>query len=151
MRSYLKKETEYHNYHTATKMTHSKGVPDLLGQALQFRVANDQPIGVFSADVLGLQFQLIMEEYGEFCDAYTKAVMYNRNMKSREHALKELADLVYVCYQFATAVGWELDEALARVHTSNMSKLVNGKPLKDEHGKVKKGPNYQPPFLEDLV
>jgi predicted HAD superfamily Cof-like phosphohydrolase len=65
--------------------------------------------------------------------------------------LKELADLVYVCFQFAAAAGWELDEALDRVHESNMSKLVDGKPLKREDGKVLKGPNYKPPYLEDLV
>jgi predicted HAD superfamily Cof-like phosphohydrolase len=58
---------------------------------------------------------------------------------------------VYVCFQFAAAAGWELDEALARVHRSNMSKLVDGKPVKDERGKVLKGPNYEPPFLEDLI
>jgi len=38
-------------------------------------------------------------------------------------ALKELADLVYVCYQYAENLGWNLDEALLRVHESNMSKL----------------------------
>jgi hypothetical protein len=32
-----------------------------------------------------------------------------------------------------------------------MSKLVNGKPLKRDDGKVLKGPNYQPPTLDDLV
>jgi predicted HAD superfamily Cof-like phosphohydrolase len=44
-----------------------------------------------------------------------------------------------------------LDEALDRVHKSNMSKLVDGKPLKRDDGKVLKGPNYKPPYLADLV
>ena len=74
-----------------------------------------------------------------------------QNMRSREAALKELADLVYVCFQYAAAAGWELDEALDRVHQSNLSKLVDGKPLKREDGKVLKGPNYKPPTLIDLV
>ena len=47
---------------------------------------------------------------------------------------------------------WDLDEAMHRVHESNMSKLdAYGKPILREDGKVLKGPNYQPPNLEDLV
>ena len=66
--------------------------------------------------------------------------------------LKELADLVYVAYQYAENLGWDLDEALDRVHKSNLSKLgEDGKPIYREDGKVLKGPNYQPPNLTDLV
>jgi predicted HAD superfamily Cof-like phosphohydrolase len=47
---------------------------------------------------------------------------------------------------------WDLDEALNRVHESNMSKLDEyGKPVYREDGKVLKGPNYLPPTLEDLI
>ena len=68
------------------------------------------------------------------------------------NCLKELADLVYVCYQYAANMGWDLDEAMHRVHESNMSKLDEyGKPIYREDGKVLKGPNYKPPHLEDLV
>ena len=49
-------------------------------------------------------------------------------------------------------MGWFLDEALNRVHISNMSKLGDdGKPIYREDGKVLKGPNYKPPNLEDLI
>ena len=49
-------------------------------------------------------------------------------------------------------MGWDLDEALHRVHESNMSKLdEDGKPIYREDGKVLKGPTYAPPQLEDLV
>lgn len=131
-------------------MTH-KYAPDLLGHAIRFRSAYSQPVGCFSPSTLDLQLNLISEEYLEFREAYAEAVENIQNKRTREEALKELADLVYVCFQFAAAAGWELDEALARVHESNMSKLVDGKPLKREDGKVLKGPNYQPPFLEDLI
>jgi len=126
-------------------------VPDLLGQALQFRVAMDQPIAKLNSEVLDIQSDLMFEESEEFFYAYEQCIEDISNLKARENALKELADLVYVCFQFAAAAGWELDEALARVHRSNMSKLVDGKPVKDERGKVLKGPNYEPPFLEDLI
>jgi predicted HAD superfamily Cof-like phosphohydrolase len=69
----------------------------------------------------------------------------------QQEALKELADLVYVCYQYAENMGWFLDEALDRVHKSNMSKLgEDGKPIYREDGKVLKGPNYKLPDLTDL-
>jgi predicted HAD superfamily Cof-like phosphohydrolase len=49
-------------------------------------------------------------------------------------------------------MGWDLDKAMERVHESNMSKLDEyGKPIYREDGKVLKGPNYNPPNLEDLV
>ena len=47
---------------------------------------------------------------------------------------------------------WDLNEALYRVHRSNMSKLgEDGKPIRREDGKILKGPNYKPPFLDDLT
>jgi len=66
--------------------------------------------------------------------------------------LKELADLVYVCYQYAEDCGYDLDEALIRVHASNMTKLASdGSVFRNEEGKVLKGPNYEPPHLDDLI
>lgn len=94
---------------------------------------------------------LIAEEFNEFVEAHNDAIGFIQNDRAREQALKELADLVYVCFQYAAAAGWELDEALDRVHKSNLSKLVDGKPLKREDGKVLKGPNYEPPTLIDLI
>ena len=97
------------------------------------------------------QLGLIIEEYDEFVEAYGEATSYIQNVQARKNLLKELADLVYVSFQFAAAAGWPLDEALDRVNTSNLSKLVDGKPLKRDDGKVLKGPNYKPPYLDDLI
>lgn len=94
---------------------------------------------------------MIVEECDEFIDAYGEAVSHLQNQRSREALLKELSDLVYVCFQFAAAAGWDLNTALDRVHESNLSKLVDGKPVKNPQGKVTKGPNYHPPTLIDLV
>ncbi len=100
---------------------------------------------------MSVQNTLIVEEFKEFLEAEAEALKFIQSPRAREHALKELADLVFVCFQYAAAAGWELDEALDRVNTSNLSKLVDGKPLKREDGKVMKGPNYKPPYLTDLV
>ena len=95
---------------------------------------------------------LISEEYEEFLEAHCEANEYIQNTRARENCLKELADLVYVAYQYAAAAGWDLDEALTRVHKSNLSKLDDDfRPIKRADGKVIKGPNYQPPSLIDLV
>jgi len=95
------------------------------------------------------QKDLIVEEFKEFLEADGMLFRHGRNLK--EECLKELADLVYVCYQYAENMGWFLDEALDRVHKSNMSKLgKDGNPIYREDGKVLKGPNYAPPNLEDL-
>ena len=75
--------------------------------------------------------------------------MHGKN--NQENALKELADLVYVCYQYVVIIGLFVDVDLHRVHQSNLSKLgEDGEPVYREDGKVLKGPNYAPPNLEDL-
>ena len=90
-----------------------------------------------------MQRDLIAEEYQEFRYSMREGF---------EQELKELADLVYVCFQYAENMEWDLEEALNRVHKSNMSKLgLDGKPIRRADGKVLKGPNYQPPILKDLV
>ena len=91
-----------------------------------------------------MQMNLIAEEFSEFKEAFIN--------ETYENELKELADLVYVCFQFAENMEWDLEEALDRVHKSNMSKLgLDGKPIRRVDGKVLKGPNYEPPNLSDLV
>ena len=125
--------------------------PDLMNQAVQFRKIMSQSVGTYTPAVADNQLTLITEEYKELIEALDDCAAYVQNPRARVNALKELADLVYVAFQLAAACGWELDEALDRVHQSNLSKLVDGKPLKREDGKVLKGPNYEPPYLEDLV
>ena len=110
----------------------------------KYKLKNSSTQGIRS-----YQKNLIDEEFKEFIEAEGMLFRHGRNQK--EECLKELADLVYVCYQFAENMGWFLDEALDRVHKSNMSKLGDdGKPIYREDGKVLKGPNYKPPNLEDL-
>jgi len=97
-----------------------------------------------------MQRTLIVEEFKEFLDTENQLIMgFTVNATD---CLKELADLVYVCYQYAENLRWDLDEALNRVHQSNMSKLgEDGKPILREDGKILKGPNYKEPNLSDLV
>ena len=96
------------------------------------------------------QKNLIVEEFKEFLES--EGMLFRNNPVFPAEALKELADLVYVCYQYAENMNWYLDEALDRVHKSNMSKLdEDGHPIYRDDGKVLKGANYKPPNLTDLV
>ena len=96
------------------------------------------------------QKNLIVEEFKEFLEA--DGMLFRHGQNVQQECLKELSDLVYVCYQYAANMGWDLDEALNRVHISNMSKLdEDGNPIYRDDGKVLKGPNYKPPNLADLV
>ena len=113
----------------------------LMDQAEQFRSAYGLQCGESKRPT---QKALIDEEWSEFHEAY--------HLADECEQLKELCDLVYVCYQFAASQEWDLDEAMRRVHQSNMSKLgEDGKPIYRADGKVLKGPNYQPPDLSDLT
>ena len=110
-----------------------------------YRVGNS-----ISREARARQKDLIVEEFKEFLEA--DGMLFRTGPDAKTNCLKELADLVYVCYQYAENQGWDLDEALDRVHKSNMSKLdEDGQPIFRKDGKVIKGPNYAPPNLEDLV
>lgn len=114
-------------------------------QAIEFRNAFNV---INSSHKIDFQFTLIEEEFREFTEAHIKLGTYEG---SEPDALKELADLVYVIFQYSENLEWDLLEALKRVHKSNMSKLDDeGKPIYRHDGKVLKGPNYKPPFLDDL-
>lgn len=107
--------------------------------------------GFVKQQLWNMQTDLIEEEAAEFLEAADEVFADPENDKRREEMLKELCDLVFVCYQFAAAFSLDLDEALRRVFESNMSKLdEHGKPIYREDGKVLKGPNYQPPSLLGL-
>ena len=119
----------------------------LSNQAIEFRRAYSIRNDLNSRK---MQKDLIVEEFKEFIESDYKMAMMD--IVSRADCLKELADLVYVCAQYAENMDWDLEQALRRVHKSNMSKLgADGKPIRRDDGKVMKGPNYQPPNLTDLV
>jgi len=115
-----------------------------MGQPLGLDHPGPEDLDHPSNDALWLRWKLIREEYYELSDAIDD--------EPNQNILKELADLVYVVYGYAATFGWDLDEAVRRVHTSNMSKLGDdGKPILRADGKVLKSDNYQKPSLEDLV
>ena len=73
----------------------------LSDQATQFRSAYGMKNGTNNRT---MQRDLIVEEFQEF--------LYAQEYEGYEEELKELADLVYVCFQYAENMEWDLEEAL---------------------------------------
>ena len=125
----------------------------LLEQARKFREVFGQEIlpnisryGFIKKQLWDMQTRLVREEAAEFLVAADECFADPENTKAREEVVKELSDLVFVCYQFAATYGIDLDEAMNRGFESNLSKLdEQGKPIYRADGKVLKGPNYAPP------
>lgn len=67
--------------------------------------------------------------------------------------LKELADLLYVIYGYANARGWDVEEALRRVHENNMGRMYqpDGTIERRNDGKIIKNKDYPKVDLSDLI
>jgi len=92
--------------------------------------------------------KLIVEEFNEwFAEAF--------DLRPTGYAseLKELSDLLYVVYGYANAKGWNLDEAVRRVHENNVGRCIqpDGSIKRREDGKIEKNKDYPKVQLEDLV
>ena len=91
-----------------------------------------------------LYVKLVGEELGE----WTK-----EGMRKSQGDLKELADLVYVLYGYANAMGYDLDEAVRRIHKNNIGRCVqpDGSVKRRADGKIEKNKAFPKVNLSDLV
>jgi predicted HAD superfamily Cof-like phosphohydrolase len=115
----------------------------------EFHAAMEQPINKrLSDEEYRLRLKLIGEEWTEFAEEAAAVDL----AAPGEGFIKELVDLMYVLTGTAVAMGYNLDEAIKRVHASNMSKLgPDGKAVRRADGKVLKGGMYRLPDLTDCV
>ena len=142
------------NWYNAIKLKMTLGE-----QARVFRETFNQEIldnisryGFIKKKLWDMQLSLISEESNEFLLASDEVYADPENTEMRENLVKELSDLVFVCYQFAAAFSIDLDKAMQLVFESNMSKLdEQGMPIYREDGKVLKGPNYKEPDLSSCL
>jgi predicted HAD superfamily Cof-like phosphohydrolase len=109
-----------------------------------------------SIDLLQLRMDLIKEEVRELevevgAICYQLAKSKEPSTQQLENMVKELTDVMYVTSGFAVTFGISVQPAFVRVHKSNMTKLVDGKPMLRDDGKVIKGPNYKPPTMKGLI
>jgi len=114
-----------------------KSAMTVMGMVKEFSKVLNQKIDT------ALYTQLVIEEFDEWLAEGTCV----------EDDLKELADLVYVVYGYANACGYDLDEAIRRVHANNLGRCVqpDGSILRREDGKIIKNKAYPKVDLSDLI
>jgi len=120
---------------------------------LDLDVDIDSTFPVMVEDLLAFRLKLIDEEHDELAQEVWKRGMIDKDWVDPEKLLKELADLVYVCYGLAATFGFDLDEAFRRVHETNMGRMYqpDGTIKRRADGKILRNKEYPPVNLEDLV
>ena len=90
-----------------------------------------------------LRMRLLSEEFVEYNTAE-----HDNNFIEVADAL---AELIYIACGTAASYGIPLNAIFEEVHRSNMAKLVDGKPLKREDGKIIKPEGWKPPDIEKII
>jgi predicted HAD superfamily Cof-like phosphohydrolase len=123
----------------ATKMTE-------LGEELHEFARIKKEAGETLESTLGLRLQLCQEELAELATAMSSG--------DQLECLDALTDMQYVLDGTYHTLGLAhlKGEAFLEVQRSNMSKLgEDGKPIRNEAGRVVKGANYSPPDIEKIL
>ena len=90
-----------------------------------------------------LRIKLLDEEVFEYTDAE-----YADDLVEIADAL---ADIIYIACGTAVSYGIPLDDVFAEVHRSNMAKLVDGKVIRREDGKVQKPEGWTAPDIRSVL
>ncbi|MEU8356070.1 hypothetical protein AB0C27_08650 [Nonomuraea sp. NPDC048882] len=122
----------------------------------EFREVFDGVADAARPEVAEQRRTLLVEEAREAAEALTELAQALRAggdpLSAYRAVAKELADVLYVTYGAADALGIDLPAVFVEVHRSNMSKLdADGRVLRRADGKVLKGSGYRPPALDKLV
>lgn len=91
----------------------------------------------------------VTEEAEELREAFWQYTM-NPTVETRANLCKEWADAQYVLSQVAVYLDIPADASLNRVHVNNMTKVVDGKILRREDGKILKPEGYAPADMRGL-
>ena len=97
--------------------------------------------------------KLIVEEYIEWYAENYGLQVNGKPVNQPAAELKEMADLVYVIFGLANAKGWDLNEAIKRVHENNLGRIYqpDGTIKRREDGKIEKNKDFPKVDLGDLV
>ena len=104
----------------------------------------DSP-GLSNDELIELRIKLLKEEVEEYAEAARSGDLVE--------VLDALADIGYILAGTIINHGMQhiYDDAFDEVHRSNMAKLVDGKVLRREDGKVMKPKGWQPPNLAQFL
>ena len=94
-------------------------------------------------DERSLRMKLMSEEYKEYNEAEHNNDLTNLAV--------ELADIIYIACGTAVSYGIPLDDVFNAIHQANMNKLVDGKVIRREDGKIKKPDGWQPADIEGIL
>ncbi len=112
---------------------------------------------------LQMRMSLIAEEVTELCTAVygqkagqklEEVFASLKDEKNRDlvETADALADLTYVIYGMALELGIDLEQVMAEVHSSNLSKLMeDGSVRRRDDGKILKGPNFREPQIGAIL
>lgn len=115
----------------------------------QFMAAADQYIGATphlnenNESQAKLYIDLIDEEFRELCDGFLRRHIGD--------IADGGADLVWVVKGLFTTLGINFDQVWEEIRASNMSKVVDGKVIRREDGKILKPDTYFKPDIEKVL
>lgn len=113
----------------------------------EFQTAVGQNVGTEAAfpdpSERVLRMRLLREEFEE----YNQGEYHN----DLENIAKELADIIYIVCGTAVSYGIPLDKVFDEVHRSNMAKLVDGKPVRRDDGKILKPEGWTAPDIKKVL
>lgn len=113
------------------------------GQALRYEVLKDADT-MFDEDQANLYMDLVEEEFNETQQAFAD--------KDIVGVADGVADMVWVIMGLCSTLGIDFYRVWNAVYDSNMSKLENGKIIKDPNtGKVLKPDTYFPPKIREAL
>ena len=121
----------------------------MVASLLEFNKAFEIPKldapGLSPEDMIELRIKLLREEVEEYAEAARAGDMVE--------VLDALADIGYILAGTIINHGMQhiYDDAFNEVHRSNMAKLVDGKAIRREDGKVLKPEGWQPPQLAKFL
>ena len=112
----------------------------------EFMIAGDQSLTKelsLKGDQQKLYMNLITDEYKETLEAF-------QNNDLVEVA-DGLADLVWLIMGMCSSCGIEFNKVWEEVRSSNMSKFVDGKVIKNDYGKIMKPKSYFKPNIKNAL
>lgn len=96
------------------------------------------------------EINMLGEEYQELCRAFfpdadnEEGIEYNPD---RVEIADALGDIIYVAMGTMAKLGIDYEKVMNEICTSNETKYTDGVLIKNEAGKIQKGPNFRKPDL----
>jgi len=115
----------------------------------EFRIAGDLETNSVDPAGMILVWNCLTEEMIELSDA-GKAYHEKPSEETRAAFIKEWADVQYVLSQLAVFYEFDGQRAFDIVADNNMTKVIDGKVIRREDGKILKPEGYQYPDLRGL-